>query len=735
MLAATALLAVLAAPARAGALVARPTSTISDSGLMVDAQALAKDPLNGPVTSQPVDLAATAGIKWARLFIDWVNVEFTAGTYDFSGIDPVVNDLQADGYKTLLTITGNYSGGQNLYASGNAPTNANGAMTPWLNFVAATVNHYPQAGAFEVWNEPNLSWTPSINAADYASLAIQTADKIHALRPGATVLLGGTSLIDKTFTQAVLAAGAGSHVDAFAFHPYRTYPEQPQDPFVAATGFKPNAAFVSLGAANYEEEVAQIKQWLAAAGVPNLPLWSDEAGYPSQLDTQVPGSIVQQAKNLLRYYTLNLGLGIKRASWFQLYDAVSLQNNIFTPAGGAFVDDYRSQSTSFQTFGLTYTLPTTSVQIGVGSYTSSSNVTVTAGTMTATNASNFAQYTVTPPAAGKYSLWARLKSVSTPDPAPTQAGLLDGNNWAFLFWTVNGSTYTVGTNGFGYDYFSFNAVSPLLQQRFTSAALLDYYWSPIGANAGNHPQVWYPIQFDLPAGASTFRVMLANAAISELRLVPQGALTPKLAGLGLLNLASIFDDRVGPAQDFSAAFSSSTLAEFRSASFVTDGGIPIVAYWMGVPAVDSFVDRSVAVHLSAPVNDPVLVDPIAGTYASAGSGGQDFTLRVQDYPLILTSLTALQKTSSDLILVDETYNYPNPARGSQTTLRFFLSRASDVTLDIYNPAHKLIHSAKLSGAAGRNAYTWDLGGAANGVYLWRLSAGGQSVVKKILILR
>ena len=56
-------------------------------------------------------------------------------------------------------------------------------------------------------------------------------------------------------------------------------------------------------------------------------------------------------------------------------------------------------------------------------------------------------------------------------------------------------------------------------------------------------------------------------------------------------------------------------------------------------------------------------------------------------------------------------------------------------MEIYNSAHERIHSAKMSGLAGRNVYTWDLGGVANGVYFWKISISGQSLIKKILVLR
>ena len=54
---------------------------------------------------------------------------------------------------------------------------------------------------------------------------------------------------------------------------------------------------------------------------------------------------------------------------------------------------------------------------------------------------------------------------------------------------------------------------------------------------------------------------------------------------------------------------------------------------------------------------------------------------------------------------------------------------------IYNAAREEIHRADLEGAAGRNAYDWSTADVANGVYFCKITAGGEDVVLKILVLR
>ncbi len=80
-------------------------------------------------------------------------------------------------------------------------------------------------------------------------------------------------------------------------------------------------------------------------------------------------------------------------------------------------------------------------------------------------------------------------------------------------------------------------------------------------------------------------------------------------------------------------------------------------------------------------------------------------------------------------------NYPNPFN-ARTVIRFVLPTESDVTLDIYNILGERV--ATLSDgclAGGPHEIIWDASGAASGAYFYRLSAGGQSDVKRCLLVK
>jgi flagellar hook assembly protein FlgD len=88
------------------------------------------------------------------------------------------------------------------------------------------------------------------------------------------------------------------------------------------------------------------------------------------------------------------------------------------------------------------------------------------------------------------------------------------------------------------------------------------------------------------------------------------------------------------------------------------------------------------------------------------------------------------------------YGYPNPSSGPMT-FRFPMAEAVDVQIRISDINGKLVWNTALPGRSmsiGINKAIWDGKNgagqeASNGVYLLEISAGNQSVRKRIAILR
>jgi hypothetical protein len=80
-------------------------------------------------------------------------------------------------------------------------------------------------------------------------------------------------------------------------------------------------------------------------------------------------------------------------------------------------------------------------------------------------------------------------------------------------------------------------------------------------------------------------------------------------------------------------------------------------------------------------------------------------------------------------------NYPNPFNPS-TTIRYAIGRAAEVRLEIFDigggRAALLVDRRQ---GPGEYAVSWDAGGVPGGVYFYRLSSGGGSVTRKMLLLK
>ena len=121
-----------------------------------------------------------AGCKFVRMDCTWDSVETTAGQYDFSAQDSLVDACTAHGIRVLYVL--DY--GNSLY--GTDPTSATWQQG-FANFAAAAAAHYAGDGVvWELWNEPNggLGLSGMSNANTYMAMANKA---IPAMRAADTV--------------------------------------------------------------------------------------------------------------------------------------------------------------------------------------------------------------------------------------------------------------------------------------------------------------------------------------------------------------------------------------------------------------------------------------------------------------------------------------------------------------------------------------------------------------------
>lgn len=212
---------------------------------------------------EALDAAKAAGAISMRIDISWYAVGATKGTYDFSMIDPIVQDIVNAGLIPMAMI---FDTPQWMSGSTNPHTPpANAAQDQlFAQFAAATAVHY--AGIiqyFEVWNEENIPafWTTP-NAAAYTTLLKYTYAAIKGVEPDDFVMAGGLSpdssgIAPTTFVTQMYANGAKGYFDALAYHWY---------------------AFPNLPTIT---PLAQIYKVMVANGDAGKQIWITEAGAPT----------------------------------------------------------------------------------------------------------------------------------------------------------------------------------------------------------------------------------------------------------------------------------------------------------------------------------------------------------------------------------------------------------------------------------------------------------------------
>ena len=198
--------------------------------------------------------------------------------------------------------------------------------------------------AYEVWNEPNLTWFwPAAGprgaegndawgsfvvtdaAADYAALLLAGAAAVHAADPGAAVLAGAMAGGDVAWLERLLVVpGVAGSFDALSMHPYTA--EYPQDDGRGSrygpTECPPGAVPQWCAA----QGVEVVRAVLDGAGLADRDIWFTEFGFSSSHywnGSAGPGWTSEQGQ--ARYFEQMMGLidgwgYVPVACWYELRD-------------------------------------------------------------------------------------------------------------------------------------------------------------------------------------------------------------------------------------------------------------------------------------------------------------------------------------------------------------------------------------------------------------------------------
>jgi hypothetical protein len=178
----------------------------------------------------------------------------------------------------------------------------------FATFAGQLAARYPQIQAWEVWNEPNLSfyWRPATNAGAYAQLLELSSGAIKTANPSATVVMGGLSAVVGTgyedsilpddYLNQIYQTG-GRSFDVVAVHPYGD--GQPGD-YIASC-------------------IQRVRDVMVAQNDFRKRIWVTEIGW----DTQGPDAVdeITQAENICQARaTFERLPSVERVYWYCLQD-------------------------------------------------------------------------------------------------------------------------------------------------------------------------------------------------------------------------------------------------------------------------------------------------------------------------------------------------------------------------------------------------------------------------------
>ncbi len=106
------------------------------------------------------------------------------------------------------------------------------------------------------------------------------------------------------------------------------------------------------------------------------------------------------------------------------------------------------------------------------------------------------------------------------------------------------------------------------------------------------------------------------------------------------------------------------------------------------------------------------------------------------FGITITPTTSVNTETEDKVSIFAlSQNYPNPFNPT-TTISYSVENAGPVTLSIYNlMGQKVAELVNESKAAGSYNVTWNAANAASGMYYYRLEAGGQSITRKMTLIK
>jgi hypothetical protein len=244
--------------------------------------------LFGVDMDQVLSWAQGTGVEWIKQQVEWVNIEYQPGEYDWRELDRIVDKANGYGFKLMLSVN-HAPAWTRIEAVEYGPPHDPAEFGQFLGVLAS--RYSGRVAAYELWNEPNLrrEWHgEALDAALFVALIREGALGIRAADPAAKIISGGpavtgindgeTAVDDRIYLRGMVAAGVGEWVDGIGVHPYG-FANPPEERWDDATHQAPSHN--NHPSFFFRDTLEDYRAILAEGGLGSLPLWVTEFGWPS----------------------------------------------------------------------------------------------------------------------------------------------------------------------------------------------------------------------------------------------------------------------------------------------------------------------------------------------------------------------------------------------------------------------------------------------------------------------
>jgi len=238
-------------------------------------------------------LVKELGAAWERCDFWWSRLEPEPGKYQFSDYDFAVEQYHRLDVNLLAIL---------CYSSAwhGRPPDTDEERRRYADWVAAMVSRYEgKVGAWEIWNEPNISqfWPPQPNVDNYAAMLREAYRAAKRADPGCVIVGGVTAGIGSDFIERLFELGGGDFMDVISVHPYQGHPPEQIMP----------------------EGLEALKALMARHQF-RKPIWMTEVGFQTKPAEHAVVTEHEQAEWLVRTNVLALAAGVEKVFWFNLQD-------------------------------------------------------------------------------------------------------------------------------------------------------------------------------------------------------------------------------------------------------------------------------------------------------------------------------------------------------------------------------------------------------------------------------